>query len=238
MNKNLLFVLLSIFIVMSLGSCHRDTGPQSAHNENHQDTVLLTFRIELNQRVYEDSTWGDPPQLAVWLLNRDDSSIRTVLVTYRTAACDWLGKVECSVALPYWVSFYNKQTATYGPPKWDSPIPDAVTCATPKTSLTTTVEVPCASCWQYFVEVNVSGDFNAAFANFSDKDFTDRYGNGQPSLVYSGFIEANEGSASRPELIGRTDQYEPVDKLITNIEGVTSAKDLLKAVSVSCKEKG
>lgn len=237
MNKLLSLVLLSIFIAMCAGSCHRESGSQSSHDGNHWDTVLLTFQIELNRLVYEDSTWGDPPQLAVWFLNRADSSIRTVLVTYRTAACDWLGKVECSVALPYWVSFYNKQTGTKGPPKWDSPIPDAVTCATPKASLTTVVEVPRASRWQYFVEVNVSGDFNADFANFSDKGFSDRYGNGQPSLVYSGFIEATKGSTSRPELIGRTDQYGPVDKLITNIEGITSAKDLLKAVDVSCKEK-
>ncbi len=38
-------------------------------------------------------------------------------------------------------------------------------------------------------------------------------------------------------LTGRTDQYEPVDHLITETEGVTSAKDLLKTVHVSCEEK-
>ena len=237
MNKSLPSALLSILAVIALGGCHRTPGSQAAREEPEQEVVLLSFQLELNPRVYQDSTWGDPPQLAIWLRNLDDGSIRTVLVTYRTAACDWIGKVECSVALPYWVGFYNRQTGTQGPPKWDSPVADAVTCATPKASLVTAVEVARGTRWEVFVEVNVSGDFNTDFPKFSDEGFSDRYGNGQPSLVYHGSIEAAVGSTCRPELLGRTDQYEPIDYLITDLEGITTARTLFKTVFVSCTKK-
>lgn len=237
MNKGLSFALFCILAVTFVVGCHRNPGGQQTADDDNRDTVVLTFQLELNRKVYENSTWGDPPQLAIWLLNQADRSIRTVLVTYRTATCDWIGKVECSVALPHWVSFFNKQTGTQGPPTWDSPAADAVTCATPIASLAAAVEVPRGSRWQYFVEVNVSGDFNVSFPSFSAEGFSDRYGNGQPSLIYHGYIEAADGSTSRPELLGRTDQYKAIDYLIADLEGVTSAVNLLKRVYVSCKEK-
>lgn len=237
MSKNLLFFLVIVLAVIASGSCRRTTGSQGVREEPGQEVVLLSFQLELNQVVYQDSAWGDPPQLAIWLRNQDNGSIRMVMVTYRTAACDWDGKVECSVALPYWVSFYNQQTGTQGPPKWDSPVPDAVTCATPKALLVTAVEVARGTRWDVFVEVNVSGDFNVDFPRLSSEGFSDRYGNGQPSLVYRGSIEATVGSTCRPELIGRTDQYEPIDHLITDLKGIAMAKELLKTIFVSCTAK-
>lgn len=237
MNKNLPFALLSILVVVCVGGCRWDSGSKAAQGNRKQEAVLLTFQLELNPQVYQDSTWGDPPQLALWLRNQADRSIRTVLVTYRTAVCDWIGKVECSVALPYWVTFYNQQTGTHGPPTWDRPVADALTCASPKASLATAIEVPRGTRWEVFVEVNVSGDFNRDFPSFSKEGFSDRYGNGQPSLVYHGYIEATDGSTCQPELLGRTDQYEPTDHIVTEVDGITTAGQLLKRVNVSCREK-
>lgn len=237
MNKNLPFALLNIFVVFCLGSCRWNSASKAVQNDSQQDTVLLTFQLELNQQIYQDSTWGDPPQLALWLRNQADRSIRTALVTYRTAVCDWIGKVECSVALPYWVSFYNRQTGTKGPPTWDNPVADALTCATPRASIVISVEVPRGSRWEVFVEVNVSGDFNRDFPSFSNEGFSDRYGNGQPSLIYRGFIRATDGSTSEPVLLGRTDQYVPTDQINTQMDGITTAARLLKKIKVSCIDK-
>jgi hypothetical protein len=234
--KNLTLAILSAIIAVAAGGCSKNCASE-AGEESGQDMVRMVFHLELNSRVYEDSTWGDPPQIAIWLQSETDKSIRTVMVTYRTGACDWLGKVECSVALPYWVSFYNKQTGTKGPPTWDNPAPEAITCATPKATLITDTEAVRGSRWKYFIEINVSGDFNPDFPSLSKDGISDRYGNGQPSLVYQGLIEATEGAASKPELLGRTDQYEPIDYIISNVEKITTAKNLLKEVSVLCSKK-
>jgi hypothetical protein len=216
-----------------LWSCR--SGPEPA-GDLTPETVTLVFEVELNQRVYEDSTWGDPPQMAIWLEDAGDGSVRTVAVTRGTGAGDWEGKVECGVALPCWVGVYNRETGTDGPPTWNEPAADAVTCATPRTIWNVSSAVPRGSQWEYYVEVNVSGDYNVHFPNLSAEGRSDRYGNGQPSLVYRGSIEAVSGTMSRPELVGRTDQHAPVAEPTADLSGITTARELLKRIEVSCKK--
>jgi hypothetical protein len=229
--------LSGVLVLFAAGIIAGCTGTSSApRGRDSEDDVTLTFHLALNPRVYEDSLWADPPQLAIWLVNEADASIRTVRVTHRTGAGDWVGKVECGVALPYWTSFYNRQTETQGPPTWEHPAVDAITCATPRAELTAGVEVLRGSRWTYYVEINVSGDFNAAFPRMSEEAGADRYGNGQPSLVYKGHIDAVNGATSRPQLVGRTDQYEPVDQITTDLTGITTARELLREVVVSCTD--
>jgi hypothetical protein len=228
-------VAVVVLAAETIAGCTRTSS--TPKNQDVNNVVTLMFQLELNPRVYEDSLWADPPQLAIWMENEADRSIRTVCVTLRTASGYWSGKVECSVALPYWVSFYNRETGTQGPPTWNHPIADAVTCATPRAELTANAKVACGTKWTYYVEVNVSGDFNPAFPRMSDSSGSDRYGNGQPSLVYRGHIDAMDGSTSHPQLVGRTDQYEPVAQVIEDMDGLTTAVELLKQVTVSCKKE-
>jgi hypothetical protein len=230
MGNALRIALVAGLAIVLVGSCHSREVAEAA-----SETVALVFEVELNQRVYEDSTWGDPPQLAIWLENERDRSVRTVAVTHRTGAGDWEGKVECAVALPYWVGFYNAETGTEGPPTWNHPAADAITCATPRATLHATGQVRRGSRWEYYVEVNVSGDYSVHFPSLSEEGHSDRYGNGQPSLVYRGSIEAVEGSRSEPVPVGYTDQHEPVGELETDLEEITTARELLKRIQVSCK---
>lgn len=219
--------------LLSAGGCARESTAEASPTRS--ETVCLTFQLDLNREVYEDSAWGDPPQMAIWLRNETDGSVRTVAVTHRTAACDWQGKVECSVALPYWVGFYNQETGTQGPPTWDQPVADAITCATPRAALTVQSEVSSGTRWEYLAEVNASGDFNASFPRLSADGRPDRYGNGQPSVVYRGRIEAVAGRTSRPELIGRTDQHKPTNNLTEETGGITNAGQLINSFVVSCQ---
>jgi hypothetical protein len=230
MGSVLRIVVMSSLAVVLVGSCHNSEVAEPA-----SETVALVFEIELNRRVYEDSAWGDPPQLAIWLVNETDGRVRTVAVTHRAGAGDWEGKVECGVALPYWVGFYNRETGTKGPPTWNQPAADAVTCATPRAMLHATGRVRRGGRWEYYVEVNVSGDFSVQFPSLTDEGHSDRYGNGQPSLVYRGSIEAVEGAQSKPVLVGRTDQHEPMSELSEDLAEITTARELLKRIQVSCK---
>jgi len=224
--------LIVVMAMLIVSGCSEDAGTC----ESALGRVYLVFDITLNQRVYQDSAWGDPPQIAIWIQNRDDKGIQTVMVTHRTGACDWEGKVECAVALPYWVGFYDAETGTAGPPSWDHPAPDAVTRATPTARLTARARVSRGSRWNYFIEVNVSGDYNLEFRSLTREGRSDRYGNGQPSLVYHGSIDSIEGAISQPVLLGRTDQYEPVSRIIENMEGITTARELFESISISCRK--
>ena len=215
--------------------------PSDANEPQQADTMkpasaLLRFSLKLNQRVYEASDWGDPPQFAIWLENADSSKIRTVWVTYRTGTGNWVGKVECPVSLPYWVSRYNRETQTSGPPTPHKAVVDAVTGATPKHDFTVPAEVPAGSRWKYFIEVNVSGDFNINFPSVRANGAPDPQGNGQPSLIYQGQIEAVDVAYNIPKLIGRTEQWQSVDYIIEELEGITTAKNLFSKIEVSCRD--
>ncbi len=214
--------------------------PPDANEPQQADTMkpasaLLRFSLKLNQRVYEASDWGDPPQFAIWLENADSSKIRTVWVTYRTGTGNWVGKVECPVSLPYWVSRYNRETQTSGPPTPLTPVIDAITGATPTQVFTVQAKVPPGGRWKYFIEVNVSGDFNVTFPSMRSNGTPDPQGNGQPSLIYQGWIEAIDGAYNIPKLIGRTDQWQPIAHIITDLEGITTAKNLFSKIEASCQ---
>ena len=216
-------VCLSFCVLIGCSNpCAQPAGP-----------VTLEFSLGLDSQVYAKSHYKKPPQFAVWIEDAAGEKIRTVWVTEKTGAGNWGGEVVRPVSLPYWVSRWNKETAGTGDPTPEDPAADAVTGATPKQDLTFRTEVPAATKWNYFIEVNVSGDFNDFFAAVSKDGKKDRNGNGQPSIIYHGQITALPGQSSEPKLIGRTDQFEAVSSIISDMEGISDAKDLFSKIEVS-----
>lgn len=232
MNRYVLTWMIWLLLGFAFMSCREPVTDRLGSEP--RSLVNISFQIGLDEPVYKNSAYGKPPQMAVWIQNQQDRSIRTLMVTYHMGACDWGGQVERPISLPYWVGFYNRQTGTSGPPTREHPAPDAITFATPKDQLIINTHVPEGSTWSYFIEVNVSGDFNAAFPKQSKDGRADRDGNGQPSLVYRGTIEAVKGAVSEPIVLGHTDQFKPVVTLMENTEGMTTALELLKTITVSC----
>jgi hypothetical protein len=205
-------------------------------NAPEPGTVTLTLSLELNRRVYEYSDYGEPPQIAVWLEQPQKKVIRTLCVTYRTGKGMWQGRVDCPVSLPYWESRYMEEILLRGIRGPAVPVPDAISRATPKQKLIIKTTIPPGSEWTYFIEVNCSADYNRAFPAVFDAGFPDPFGNGQPSIVYRGRIKAVPGQTGSPEIVGRTDQLDPVDTLITDISGITNAKELFKKMEVFVSE--
>jgi hypothetical protein len=192
-----------------------------------ESTIQLTFLLTLDQKVYDYTDYGEPPQIAIWLEHSKTHKIKTLFVTHRTASGDWHGKVECPVSLPYWVSRYQKETHSTAAPSHKQPLPDALSGATPQKVLTVKTTLSKGDKWHYFIEVNASGDYNRNFPSMSDQGIPDSQGNGQPSLIYSGEILTIPNQKDTPKLIGRTLQMDKTNKIITDLSGINSAKKLL-----------
>ncbi len=122
----------------------------------------LRFDIQLDPEMYRLSNFGEPPQMALWLENEAASEIRTLWVSNRLAKGVWVGKVVCPTALPYWISRRELETGG-GIPSFLKPLPDGITGATPKDKLSVYAQIPPGSTWRYFLELNVSGDYNNSF---------------------------------------------------------------------------
>ena len=238
MKKQIYYLLLFFLVfIFWVSSCTlMDTLPTQEHNDT-ENALLLKFELILDKDVYTNSIHGEPPQIAIWLEDPTSQVIKTVFVTYRSATGNWIGKVSCPVALPYWFSRYGEETNTQGPPTHKSPAVDAVTGATPKFELIARVEVVPKSRWNYFIEVNVAGDFNADFPSMLEDGSPDPHGNGQPSLIYKGSIVAKLGQKDLPTLVGRTEQWLPTDKIIKEMDSITSAKEILTEIEVACQSR-
>ena len=218
--------------LISLGC--KKTFPGAGDTLESSPPVALKFSITIDKEICQQNKYKRTPQFAVWLEQPETGKIRTVCVTQKTAKGKWGGTIIRPVSLPYWVSRWNKETQTSGDPTAENPAADAVTCATPQEEFTKSIEVSAGATWDYYIEVNVSGDHNETFGDTSPDGKRDPHSNGQPSIIYKGSIKATAGSMSIPELIARTDQFKVNHKLIKDLKGITTAKQLFSRLEVEC----
>lgn len=230
-------VLAGLAACTGVGSDKEHTGRNKKYAGRSKDeagqTVLFTIRQERD--IYEQSDFGEPPQFAIWLENKETGAIRTVFVTYRTATGDFEGKVECPVSLPAWIGAFRKETGRKDfPTPWD-PVTDAVTGATSKAKeLKIQVRIPNESKWYYYVEMNVAGDYTAGFQAIHPDGTIDSQCNGQPSLIYRGEISGIPGEQSTPTLIGRTEQLYISSEINPDLTGIDNAKAVFSSIKTTC----
>ncbi len=223
--RNLMVGILLTGLVACSGSGNKKTGTKPV--------VLFTIHQESN--VYEQSDYGEAPQFAIWLEDKETGDVRTVFVTRRTATGDFEGKVECPVSLPAWIGAFRKETGRADFPTPRSPASETVTGATPKvTEFKVHVEIPGGSSWYYYVEMNVSGDYTPEFPSVRSDGMIDSQGNGQPSIIYRGEISGITGDHSTPVLIGRTEQFYFSSEINTDLNSIENAKEVFSMIKVSC----
>jgi hypothetical protein len=198
--------------------------------------VALEFLMLVDKETYEMTDFGEPPQIAVWLESPDGNRMLTVWVARRSGRQLWKGKVECPTALPLWESRHKSEKSSYKKRGLLKRLVDAISGATPTGGpFYTRIKVEKGSAWQCFVEVNLSGDFNKKFPYRHANGMPDPEINGQPSLVYKGFITAVPGRKTGLRLIGRTHQWYAIDYIIKDLQGITSARQAVTNLQVKCK---
>lgn len=197
--------------------------------KNTDGKCILVASIVLDLSIGFNTIYGEQPQLAIWLENEKTNEIKTIYVTSRAGKDDWSGKIMCQVALPFWESRSGALELNKILRKTEF---DAVSSATPNSEeLHVEALLDSASVWKYFIEVNLSGDYNEMF-NLYPNNTMDSEGNGQPSLIYGGSIAALNGEYSEPTLLGRTGQIAAISSIITDVNGITTAKDIIKKVKL------
>jgi hypothetical protein len=220
--------LFLILLVSGIIACAHPVTSQSGMN-------TLLFSIHQERDVYDQSDYGEPPQFAIWLENASRSEIQTVFVTYRTGTGDFKGKAECPVSLPAWIGVFRKETGRTDIPSIRKPADLAITGATPTVpDFSSKIAVPSDSRWNYYVEVNVSGDYTPEFSSLTADGTIDYQGNGQPSIIYRGEITAIPGNQSTPRLIGRTEQLYLSSEINPDLSGIINAKNVFTKITVTC----
>jgi hypothetical protein len=210
--------------------------PCAAFAQEEGGSVHLVFHMQQSREIYDNSSYGEPPQFAIWVEDSASGEIKTLHVTRRTATGRYIGKVECPVSLPIWIGAFRKETGRNDFPTPKQPFFDTVTGATPQIAdIIITTDVEAGRCCHYYIEMNVAGDYNRAFPKVSAKKRQDNHGNGQPSLVYKGTIQTNVGTVSKPECAGRSQQYFFVTEIDSDLAGIDSALEVFRIVSVECK---
>lgn len=225
MIKKLATIVLFALALISCVSKEEKISIDDHLNETNSDLLEISF--EVDKEIYEQTDYGEPPQIAVWLETADSLFYRTVWVTRRTGKKEWQGKVDCPVSLPYWN--FRKENES-NPGFWQKMV-DAISGATvAEGTIKKSIRISKSKKYVYFIEVNASGDYNGSFKKWSDKDVPDSEGNGQPSIIYSGGLDSDRSFISGPVLIGRTNQHTKDNILYSDIEKITTAKDLIKNI--------
>jgi len=222
--------LTALSILIILVSCSDSEVKSRSIPGLKQKNNNVSFEIEINEDNYRNTIFGESPQISIWAEDNDHNKFVNIYVTERTWKDDWVGKIHCEVALPFWNRRRKLFKLASDSLRYDI---EAVSSATSKNNqISTGIYLNKNTNWQYFIEVNVSGDYNEFYKPFLENGTPDTEGNGQPSIIYSGIINFEKEDSSESEIIGRTHQTKITDSLIENLYGLTTAKNILNKIEI------
>lgn len=181
----------------------------------------------------------NPPQIAIWIEDAEGSYLSTIYVSHRAGTQSWIGGKKRKEALPCWNHARLPIQDGYSGATAQKSIPDAVTGATPGGNFD--VKVKTSDRLNKFVvkaEFNHSTDYNDSFpesAVLGDKNYSAE--SGQPAVVYEAMIDltTNQKEYSM-QMIGHSSPDGSDGKLYTDLSGLTSAKNIVKEITIKIQE--
>ena len=97
--KLLTVFVFSVFVLFYACDFNKDNHTELMPENFLPDSnsVVLEFSIFVNQDEYELTNYGEAPQLAIWLENRDSTQVRTVWVSHRAGKNDLSARLPCLI---------------------------------------------------------------------------------------------------------------------------------------------
>ena len=237
MKSNAVSVICCISLLMGLCmfvTAGSFTGLAGAKDAEQAETLLLEYRIRQNLELILMSNFGEPPQLAFWLEYPETGTLQTVYVTHRSAAGDWVGKLECPACLPRWYSVYREEFEKDRLPWLGQPLPDGLSGATIKEEeIVLQTEIPKDTRVIAWIEVNMSADFNMDFPPPGvSSDFSDTDHDGQPSLIYRAEFKAKTGEIIEPEIWAYSRPGTNRGMVEHDLSPITNAREILTSLEL------
>lgn len=221
----------------------------STSNIEHKDGNLVVY-IEQGAEWEHDFPlfWGikkkNSPQMAIWIEDTCGNYISTIYVTRRIAKQSWLmskgnRRIE---ALPHWCHKHGiiYEDGLYSPTK-ESPLPDAVTGATPRGSFAISYsQKEIMRNYVVKLEVNHSTDFNDSYPKCARKEDSNysggKEGSGQPALIYYAKIDSTSHNETIvAKLIGHSSPDGKDGNIYRDLSGITTALNIIKSIKIKTR---
>lgn len=182
-----------------------------------------------------------PPQYALWMENASGEYLGTLFLTRKTATEGWVfnkgnRRIE---ALPVWAhkrNIHDESDVLY--PSKNEPLCDGVSGATPKEESEIIIRpVNPHRGFRVFMEVNQSTDFNEHWPKNAQSNEAEwsggKDGSGQPSLVYSAWVDPDESGPLELILMGHGSPDGSDGLIYEDISTISTALHILDSVILS-----
>lgn len=190
------------------------------------------------QPAFFGFTYTSVPQIAVWMETLEGQYIDTLYITGKASNSGFgetdTGLVRRPEALPHWSHRRGVQEADgfYAPSENNADL-DGVSAATPRSDYLVSLTAPRMGQYRLLVEVNRSYDFNEYYSKDrfpEDPIYSGDGSSGQPSLIYATTIGSDAPGKYLLELIGHGHHSGADGMLYTDLDRITTAKDILSFI--------
>lgn len=172
------------------------------------------------------------PQIVIWAEDQEGRLVDTLYITgadykkFNHGGKGSKGAAFWPECFPVWASRLKAAGRTL--PSKENPYTDAVTSATPMSSFTLKTSLPPAQPAVIYLEVNQSGDNNAAY-NDKNNGWA-----GQPSLIYKADIgQMQAGSACKMTLAGHGGRIQDTPDIYPDVSSLDTALDQIKEITLN-----
>ncbi len=236
--------IIGLIVLASCVGTQKLSAPEKQLLEKNQDATGISFQLE-----FVHGKAHNHPSFVFWLEDMDGNFLQTLFVTRFVASGiyghghlapgKWKetpGEAERPATLPYWLhkrNVLNEKGSLLPSP--DMPVPDAYTAATPSADfvLKTKADHELPRKFRLLMEINQAWDSNEYWYNNRFPESWDYKASLQPALVYAVSIDRDSPGEYFLNPIGHSHWAGENGKLYTNINTLTSAKEIIKYVCIS-----